>query len=157
MQMMTRSFQTIGLDWLLSNLAFSSTPGSATFQRTFSLFLPQVRGRSFSVLRPCPVGPRQQGQSSATAGIGKASRAQTVSGLGKRQRMDTPQGRTGGGEAQGASWQAALLRRWRGQTAIRPPKGSVGSAIRELLFGLIEDDAGGGRPDAGDAQGANSQ
>src|SRR3954451_19078578 len=73
----TRSFQTIGLDWLWSNFALVPVPGSAAFQTTFSLALPpQVSGKFFSSVRPRPVGPRQPGQvSPARSEAGTNSRA----------------------------------------------------------------------------------
>src|SRR5262245_54936293 len=61
----TRSFQTIGLDWLWSNFAFIPTPGSGDFQMMFSFAAPpQVSKTFFSSATPCPAGPRHAGQTS---------------------------------------------------------------------------------------------
>src|SRR5262249_40725687 len=44
------------------------SPGNATFQRTFSWSL-QVSGKFFSAVCPFPCGPRQPGQSPASANV----------------------------------------------------------------------------------------
>src|SRR5207302_7532538 len=76
----TRPPLTTGLDWFWSCWALSSWPGSGTFQRTLSPSLPpHRRGRPLSVLTPCPVGPRQQGQSPAGDRPAPGNRAQAPS------------------------------------------------------------------------------
>src|SRR5438270_4227548 len=78
----TRSFQTIGLDWLWSNFAFVPTPGSGDFQMMLSFFAPpQVSGRPFSSAMPCPVGPRQPGHVSPARSPNMTNRAAAQEGI----------------------------------------------------------------------------
>src|SRR5688572_17423918 len=85
--MKTRSFHTIGVELPSS--------GNGIFQRTFSVAL-HFTGTSFSVQIPCPVGPRQPGQSAALAK--PVSRATTPMARRKFAMIESPRVDCSGGQ-----------------------------------------------------------